>query len=169
VWTNGRICLARVGRWPGWAYWRYYFWETAKSKLAHSGERLLKFEVKGKMRFKTKVQRQGHVYLPKSVRETLGYELKIIPGEHVAVLCSSDASKGEILASLQLIMQEIERFYVTEEGLNATTMVQTRQFPPFLCEVSEVSELNAMEFSRGITENFTVIVLLSGVLTFGRE
>jgi bifunctional DNA-binding transcriptional regulator/antitoxin component of YhaV-PrlF toxin-antitoxin module len=62
------------------------------------------------MRFKTKVQKQGHIYLPKNVRETLGHELKIIPGERVAVLCSSDASKDEILASLRLIIEEIREF-----------------------------------------------------------
>ena len=62
------------------------------------------------MRFKTKVQRQGHIYLPKAVRENLSYELKIIPGEGVAVLCSSDSSKDKILASLGLIMEEIRRF-----------------------------------------------------------
>jgi hypothetical protein len=44
------------------------------------------------------------------VRETLGTEVKIIPGEQVAVLYSTNNSKDKILASLQLIMQEIEQF-----------------------------------------------------------
>jgi bifunctional DNA-binding transcriptional regulator/antitoxin component of YhaV-PrlF toxin-antitoxin module len=96
--------------WCGFLRESIIFEEAAKSRLAHSGERLLKFEVKGKMRFRIRVQRQGHIYLPKAVREALSHELKIIPGERVAVLCSSDASKGEILASLQLIIEEIKRF-----------------------------------------------------------
>jgi hypothetical protein len=95
-----------------------------KARLAHSGERLLKFEVKGKMRFRIRVQRQGHIYLPKAVREALGNELKIIPGEYVAVLYPANAEKSKILASLQLIMQEIEKFMCAGR-LNATTMVQT--------------------------------------------
>jgi bifunctional DNA-binding transcriptional regulator/antitoxin component of YhaV-PrlF toxin-antitoxin module len=82
--------------------------ETRQKQAGASGE-LKKFEVK-KMRFTTKVQRQGHIYVPKAIRQNLGHELKIIPGEHVAVLCSSNASKDEILASLQLIIEEIRRF-----------------------------------------------------------
>ena len=66
--------------------------------------------MKKEMRFRTKVQRQGHVYLPKSIREALGNELKIIPGEYVAVFCPANAEKSKILASLQLIIQEIEKF-----------------------------------------------------------
>jgi bifunctional DNA-binding transcriptional regulator/antitoxin component of YhaV-PrlF toxin-antitoxin module len=62
------------------------------------------------MRFKTRVQRQGHVYLPKAVRETLGAEVKIIPGEQVAVLCSANNSKEKIIQSLQLIIEEIKLF-----------------------------------------------------------
>jgi bifunctional DNA-binding transcriptional regulator/antitoxin component of YhaV-PrlF toxin-antitoxin module len=56
------------------------------------------------------VQRQGHIYLPKAVRETLGTEVKIIPGEQVAVLYSANNSKEKIIRSLQLIIQEIKLF-----------------------------------------------------------
>jgi bifunctional DNA-binding transcriptional regulator/antitoxin component of YhaV-PrlF toxin-antitoxin module len=65
---------------------------------------------KNHMKFVVKIGAKGHIYLPKAVRQALGNEVKIIPGEHAAVLCPANGSKDKILASLQLIMQEIQQF-----------------------------------------------------------
>jgi bifunctional DNA-binding transcriptional regulator/antitoxin component of YhaV-PrlF toxin-antitoxin module len=67
--------------------------------------------------FKVRVGPQGHIYLPKVVREALGKELKIIPNAHAAAIYSENAQPQAIIVSLQLIIQDLKLRLEAEQGV----------------------------------------------------
>jgi hypothetical protein len=67
--------------------------------------------------FKVRVGPQGHIYLPKVVREALGKELKIIPNAHAAAIYPANAQPQAIIASLQLIIQDLKLRLEAEQGI----------------------------------------------------
>jgi bifunctional DNA-binding transcriptional regulator/antitoxin component of YhaV-PrlF toxin-antitoxin module len=67
--------------------------------------------------FKVRVGPQGHIYLPKVVREALGNELKIIPNAHAAAIYPENAQPQAIIVSLQLIIQDLKLRLEAEQGV----------------------------------------------------
>jgi bifunctional DNA-binding transcriptional regulator/antitoxin component of YhaV-PrlF toxin-antitoxin module len=65
--------------------------------------------------FKVRVGPQGHIYLPKVVREALGKELKIIPDAHAAAIYPADAHPQAIIVSLRLIIQDLKLHLEAEQ------------------------------------------------------
>jgi hypothetical protein len=59
------------------------------------------------MEFNLRTGPQGHVYLPKKVREELGEYLKLLPNMNVAILYPADADLGKVIASLRLIIADL--------------------------------------------------------------
>jgi len=51
---------------------------------------------------------QGHVYLPKRIRETFGAKLKAVPNTKALVVYSEGTSPEEVIASLQVIISDLK-------------------------------------------------------------
>lgn len=65
--------------------------------------------------FELKTGPQGHIYLPKKIREVFGEKLKIMPNAHAAVLYPADADLQAVIASLQLIIRDLKLRLETKE------------------------------------------------------
>ena len=59
------------------------------------------------MEFELKTGPQGHVYLPKRIREEFGRDLKLVPGMNVAILYPADTDLGKVVASLRVIIADL--------------------------------------------------------------
>jgi hypothetical protein len=60
------------------------------------------------MRYEIKTGPQGHIYLPKQVREALGPDLVLFPNAAAAVLAPVGMSYEDILKSLEIIKADLE-------------------------------------------------------------
>jgi len=60
------------------------------------------------MRYEIKTGTQGHIYLPKQVREALGPNLALFPNAAAAVLAPVGMSYEDILKSLEIIKADLE-------------------------------------------------------------
>ena len=69
-----------------------------------------------KTEFELKTGPQGHIYLPKKIREAFGKKLKITPNAHAAAVYSADADPQAVIASLQLIIRDLKLRLETKEA-----------------------------------------------------
>jgi hypothetical protein len=58
--------------------------------------------------FRLKIGKQGHVYLPKRLRETLGDQMKMLPNMKAAVIYPADADPADVVKSLRVIISDLE-------------------------------------------------------------
>jgi hypothetical protein len=62
-----------------------------------------------------KIGPQGHIYLPKKIREVFSAKLKMMPNAHAAAIYPADANLQAVIASLQLIIEDLKLRLETEE------------------------------------------------------
>jgi hypothetical protein len=60
------------------------------------------------MEFELKTTSQGHIYLSKRLRETLGTHLKLLPNTRAAVIYPFDAEPEDVIKSLRVIISDLE-------------------------------------------------------------
>lgn len=60
------------------------------------------------MEFKLKTGPQGHIYLPKIIREMLGDNMKFLPNSTAAAVYPENASPEAVIKSLQVIISDLE-------------------------------------------------------------
>ena len=61
-----------------------------------------------KMEYDLKTGVQGHVYLPKRVREVFGQKMKFLPNQNAAVLYPEDTDPEVVIASLRVIISDLK-------------------------------------------------------------
>lgn len=66
--------------------------------------------------FELKTGPQGHIYLPKKIREVFGEKLKIMPNVNAAAIYPADVDLETVVASLQLIIQDLKLRLETKEA-----------------------------------------------------
>ena len=59
------------------------------------------------MEFETKTGPQGHLYIPKKIRRTLGEHIKILPNATAVILFPTNASYKDVLNSLRIIEADL--------------------------------------------------------------
>jgi hypothetical protein len=59
------------------------------------------------MEFRLKTGPQGHVYLPKKVRQAFGTEILLFPDNDAGVIYSEKAETSDVIASLEVIIQHL--------------------------------------------------------------
>ena len=59
------------------------------------------------MEFKLKTGPQGHIYLPKKIREMLGDSMNFLPNSTAAVVYPENASPETVIKSLQVIISDL--------------------------------------------------------------
>lgn len=67
------------------------------------------------MEFELKTGPQGHIYLPKKIRETFGEKLKFVPNAHAAAIFPVDTDPQSVIASLELIIEDLKLRDKTKE------------------------------------------------------
>jgi len=60
------------------------------------------------MEYKIKAGSQGHFYIPKVIRETLGNELSLVPNAKAGVIYPKGSDLKEVILSLQIILQDLQ-------------------------------------------------------------
>jgi len=70
------------------------------------------------MDIKLKTGPQGHIYLPKQVRENWGEEYKLTPNWKAGVIYPSDANPKDVLKSLETLTTEFKHRTEAEEAQN---------------------------------------------------
>lgn len=60
------------------------------------------------MEFDLKTGPQGHVYFPKKIRELLSEKMKLMPNSNAVVIFREGTSAAMIIASLELIIQDLK-------------------------------------------------------------
>jgi hypothetical protein len=60
------------------------------------------------MEFNIKIGSQGHIYLPKLIRKTLGNNLKLLPNMTSAVIYPENADPSSVIRSLRVIISDLE-------------------------------------------------------------
>jgi hypothetical protein len=60
------------------------------------------------MEYKLKTGPQGHVYLPKRVREVFGQKFKFLPNSHAAALYAEDTEPQVVIDSLLVIIADLK-------------------------------------------------------------
>jgi hypothetical protein len=60
------------------------------------------------MEFDLKIGPQGHIYLPKLIRKTLGKNLKLLPNTTSVVIYPENADPTDVIRSLQVIISNLE-------------------------------------------------------------
>jgi hypothetical protein len=69
------------------------------------------------LEYEIKAGPQGHFYIPKRIRETLGTELKVIPNAKAAIFFPSNVSLEDVLQSLKIIRLDLEhRLKMQQKG-----------------------------------------------------
>jgi hypothetical protein len=58
--------------------------------------------------FKLKTGPQGHIYLPKKIRQTFGENLTLLPNSNAAVMFSENASPETVIRSLRVIISDLQ-------------------------------------------------------------
>lgn len=67
------------------------------------------------MDIKLKTGPQGHIYLPKQVRENWGEKYNLTPNWKAGVIYPSDADPKDVLKSLETLLSEFKHRTETEE------------------------------------------------------
>ena len=60
------------------------------------------------MEYKLKTGPQGHIYLPKRIREAFGNTLKFLPNSSAAVIYPESADLETVIKSLHVIMGDLK-------------------------------------------------------------
>jgi bifunctional DNA-binding transcriptional regulator/antitoxin component of YhaV-PrlF toxin-antitoxin module len=60
------------------------------------------------LEFELKTGSQGHVYLPKRIREAFGQKLKFLPNTYAAAVFPEDADPEAVISSLQVIISDLQ-------------------------------------------------------------
>ena len=60
------------------------------------------------MEFELKIGKQGHVYLPKSIRRNFGEKLKAVPNTRALVIFSENTVPQAVISSLKVIIADLE-------------------------------------------------------------
>lgn len=60
------------------------------------------------MEYDLKAGPQGHVYLPKKIREALGEELKLLPNAVAGAIYPKDADLDHVIRSLEVIIADLK-------------------------------------------------------------
>jgi hypothetical protein len=58
--------------------------------------------------FELKTGPQGHVYLPKKIRDVFGDRMKFLPNANAAVIYSENADPKDVIKSLQVIISDLK-------------------------------------------------------------
>jgi hypothetical protein len=58
--------------------------------------------------FELKTGPQGHIYLPKKIRELFGKELTLLPNMSAGVIYSKNADPQTVIKSLRVIIEDLE-------------------------------------------------------------
>ena len=61
-----------------------------------------------KVEYELKTGPQGHIYLPKRIRETFGNTLKFLPNSNAAVIYPKNMEPGAVIKSLYLIISDLK-------------------------------------------------------------
>ena len=61
-----------------------------------------------KVEYELKTGPQGHIYLPKRIRETFGNTLKFLPNSNAAVIYPENMELGAVIKSLYLIISDLK-------------------------------------------------------------
>jgi|GEM_PF-2638535 len=59
------------------------------------------------MEYELKIGVQGHLYVPKIIREAFGENLKCVPNTRAFVLFSENTSPQQVIASLEVIISDL--------------------------------------------------------------
>ena len=73
------------------------------------------------MDFELKTGPQGHIYLPKRIREKFGGKLRLLPNTTAAVLYPENATPQSVIKSLRFLITELE----LEESITSPQCGQT--------------------------------------------
>ena len=68
------------------------------------------------MDIKLKTGPQGHIYLPKQVRENWGEEYKLTPNWKAGIIYPSNTDPKDVLKSLETLLSEFKHRTETEES-----------------------------------------------------
>jgi hypothetical protein len=60
------------------------------------------------LEFKLKTGPQGHIYLPKKIRDTFGDNLTLLPNSVAAAVYPNNADLNDVIASLQVIISDLK-------------------------------------------------------------
>ena len=60
------------------------------------------------MEFKLKTGPQGHIYLPKKIRDAFGDNLTFLPNSVAAAVYPDNADLNNVVASLQIIISDLK-------------------------------------------------------------
>jgi hypothetical protein len=60
------------------------------------------------MEFNLTIGPQGHIYIPKLIRKTLGKNLKLLPNTTTAVIYPQNADPNDVIKSLRVIISNLE-------------------------------------------------------------
>lgn len=71
------------------------------------------------MDFDLKTGPQGHVYLPKRIRQSFGDKLKAVPNTKALVIFSASTSPEAVIASLRVIISDLKLRTPTEKNKGA--------------------------------------------------
>jgi hypothetical protein len=61
------------------------------------------------LEFKLKTGPQGHIYVPKKIRQAFGQNLTLLPNTNAAVLFSENASPETVIRSLRVIISDLQQ------------------------------------------------------------
>lgn len=67
------------------------------------------------MEFNLKTGPQGHIYLPKIIRKTLGKNLKLLPNTNTAVIYPENTNPNDVIRSLRIIINDLKLHTSTGE------------------------------------------------------
>jgi hypothetical protein len=71
------------------------------------------------LEFKLKIGPQGHIYLPKRIRDAFGDNLTFLPNSVAAVVYPEHADLNDVVASLQIIISDLKLRSNKKETLKA--------------------------------------------------
>jgi len=74
-----------------------------------------------KMEFNLKTGPQGHVYLPKKIRDAFGNDLKFLPNSEAGAIYPKNADLNRVIQSLQLIIEDLKLRVKDETKKEETT------------------------------------------------
>jgi len=60
------------------------------------------------MEFELKTGPQGHIYLPKKIRQIFGEKIKLLPDANAAAIYPENANPQAVIDSLQIIISDLK-------------------------------------------------------------
>ncbi len=60
------------------------------------------------MEYDLKIGPQGHVYIPKKIREVFGDKLKLLPNNSAGVIYAENGNPVDVIASLRVLILHLE-------------------------------------------------------------